>query len=98
MADKKVICSMHCFQCRYPDCINDEPPSLREIRIIESHNRYVRDTYLTDAERKKRDLKRAEWRRRYNSETVKKKTAEERKKASERTKAWRKRLREGNEV
>jgi hypothetical protein len=95
MPEKKV-CNHRCFTCKHPDCICDDPPSLREIQIIESHSSMVRDLYLTEAERIKRSKDRARWRERYNSgKTCCKKSEGERKKAYERTKAWRKKQREG---
>ena len=45
------VCSMCCFICKHPDCINDEPPTLREIAIIEADNRYVQLMQMNREER-----------------------------------------------
>lgn len=95
----KWICDKRCFQCKHPDCINDQPPSLSEIAIIEADDRYVRYWQRTDADRERLKNSR-EYRRKYvkdNHETVTAKRKDEKTKALayERTKLWRKKRREG---
>ena len=94
------VCRKDCFRCVHPDCINDEPPSLKEIAIIEADDRYVRWSRLTDEEKQQRKTWK-EYNKRYN-ETHKEEIDQKRKAKSamnyERTKAWRERRRAGSEV
>ena len=49
-----AVCNRRCFKCRHADCINDAPPSAREIAIIEADDRYVQWMRLTDAQKHRR--------------------------------------------
>lgn len=89
-------CLMNCFNCIYPDCINDSPPTMKEIRIIESHDKYVKSLYLTDEQRKRREYDRMMWRTRYSKRAENQKSDEERRKATERTRKWRERQKAGS--
>jgi hypothetical protein len=69
---------------------------MREIRIIESHDKYVKSLYLTDEQRKRREYDRMMWRTRYSKRAENHKSDEERRKATERTRKWRERQKSGN--
>jgi hypothetical protein len=69
---------------------------MREIRIIESHDKYVKSLYLTDEQRERREHDRMMWRTRYSKRAKNQKSDEERRKATERTRKWRERQKSGN--
>ena len=63
------VCSMCCFICVHPDCINDEPPTQREIAIIEADDRYVRFMQKPFEERLEILERRAKQRREYRADS-----------------------------
>lgn len=88
----KRLCNKQCFKCKYSDCINDGPPSFKEIQIIESHSRFVRDVYGTDDNplpKKKKTHK-------YNREYYMKYRKTHKGDYARRLKEWRERMKEGN--
>ena len=94
------ICDKRCFVCKHPDCINDDPPSLKEIAIIEADDRYVRWERLTVAEKEKREIWKAyhkAYHEKHKAEIDAKRIANKQR-AYERTTAWRKKRREGATV
>lgn len=91
------MCNRRCFICKYPDCICDEPLSLREAAIIEADSRQVAYMQLPRYEREKLKERR-EKDRLYRSQRREQNHAYnqaniERIKAQ--TREWRKRRREG---
>jgi len=93
----RSICNRQCFRCKHPDCINDEPPSLKEIAIIEADNRYVQWSRLTAEEKRKREVWKA-YRKTYQAKhkaEIDAKRLANKQRAYERTINWRKKRREG---
>lgn len=87
---KRICGRMNCFKCTYPDCINDGPPSLREIAIIESHDKLVQCLYPYDIAAKQKKKK-----HRNDTEKQKQYRKEHREDYVRRMREWRKRRREG---
>lgn len=91
------ICSMMCFMCIHPDCINDEPPTRREIAIIESDDRFVRFMQRPIEERLDILERRAKQRREYrrNSERKRQYRKEHQAQQRENVRRWREKRRKG---
>ena len=91
------VCNMRCVECRHADCINDDPPSMREISIIEADDRYVRWSRLTAEQKQQREIWK-QYRKKYDAahkqQRLEKRRAEKQQRAA-REKAWRERRRSG---
>lgn len=52
---RKTICNMRCFECKFPDCINDtDYVSIREKRQATARDSMAKRLRMTDEEREKR--------------------------------------------